>query len=76
MTNSSEKEWMTLEEAAEYIGVARASVYNYMNDLNITTRKFGRDRRGYISLADVKRMKDYKENPWKYPRPDGDVDAA
>lgn len=68
-----EKAWMTLEEAAGYIGVARASVYNYMKDLGIETQKFGRDRRGYLSLADVKRMKEYKDNPWKVdPKPRGD----
>jgi excisionase family DNA binding protein len=48
--NEIEKEWMTLDEAAEYVGVGRATIFNYMNDLNITTRKFGRDRRGYLSL--------------------------
>lgn len=63
--SEAEKLWMTVDEAAEYIGVGRASVYNYMKDLNITTRKFGRDRRGYLALADVKRMREYKENPWK-----------
>jgi excisionase family DNA binding protein len=63
--SDTEKEWMTLDEASDYIGVGRATVYNYMKDLHITTRRFGRDRRGYLALADVKRMKDYKENPWK-----------
>lgn len=64
--DNTEKEFLTLDEAAAYIGVGRATVYNYMADLGIATRKFGRDRRGYLSLADVKLMKDYKENPWRY----------
>src|SRR5258708_14499695 len=33
-------------------------------DLKITPKKFGRVRRKYISLADVKRMKEYREKPW------------
>ena len=64
-----EKEWLTTEEAAKYLGIARASVYNYMADLNITTQRFGRDRKGYISLQNVKKMKDYKDYPWKYVGP-------
>jgi len=60
-----EQEYMTLVEAATYAGLKRATIYNYLNDLDIKTRKFGRDRRGYLSLADVKRLKEYKETPWK-----------
>jgi predicted DNA-binding transcriptional regulator AlpA len=61
---TTEKEYMTLAEAAQYIGMKRASIYNYMKDLKIKPIKFGRDRRKYVSLADVKRMKEYKAKPW------------
>ncbi len=61
---TEEKEFLNLEEAAQYIGVKRASIYNYMHDLKITPTKFGRDRRKYISLAEAKRLKEYKEKPW------------
>ncbi len=61
---TEEKEYMNLAEAAQYIGVKRASIYNYMHDLKITPTKFGRDRRKYLALADVKRLKEYKEKPW------------
>ena len=40
-----EKEFMNLDEVARYIGIKRASIYNYMKDLKIRTHKFGRDRR-------------------------------
>ncbi len=63
-----EREYYTLEEAADYIGIKRASIYNYMHDLNIESEKFGRTRRKYLSFANVKRIKEYKENPWKEPR--------
>lgn len=59
-----EKEYMTLYEAAQYAGLKRATIYNYLNDLGIKPQKFGRDRRAYISLADAKRLKEYKETPW------------
>jgi excisionase family DNA binding protein len=59
-----EKEYMTMEEAAAYIGLARASIYNYINDLKIVAHKFGRDRRSYLAMSDVKLLKEYKEKPW------------
>jgi hypothetical protein len=61
---SKDKEFLTLEEAAAFIGMKRATVYNYMHDLNIAKHKFKRDRRSYLALTDVKRMKEYKEKPW------------
>lgn len=59
-----EKEYMTLEETADFIGKKRATVYNYIKDLDIKTHKFKRDRRAYISLADAKRIKEAQEKPW------------
>lgn len=59
-----EKEYMTLEETANFIGKKRATVYNYIKDLDIKTHKFKRDRRAYISLADAKRIKEAQEKPW------------
>ncbi len=59
-----EKEYMTLEEVAEYIGKKRATIYNDMKALGIKPLKFKRDRRAYISLADAKRIKEVRENPW------------
>ena len=61
---TQEKEFMTLEEAAQYIGKKRASLYNYIKDLGIKTHKFKRDQRVYLSMDDVKRIKEYKEKPW------------
>ncbi len=59
-----EKEYMTLEEVADYIGKKRATVYNYVKALSIKTHKFKRDRRAYISLQDAKRIKEAQEKPW------------
>lgn len=60
-----EKEYLTLQEAAEYAGLKRATIYNYLNDLGIKTRRFGRDKKAYITLAEAKTLKEYKETPWK-----------
>jgi len=59
-----EKEYMTFEEVAAYIGKKRATVYNDVKALGIKPLKFKRDRRSYISLADAKRMKEVRERPW------------
>lgn len=59
-----DKEYLTLAEVAEYIGVKRASLYYYINALDIKMHKFNLDRRSYISQADAKRIKEIKEKPW------------
>ena len=62
---TEEKEYMTLQEVAEYANIKRATIYNYLIDLGIKPQKFGRDRRAYVSLEEAKRIKEYKETPWK-----------
>ena len=61
---ANEKAFMTFEEAAIYVNRKRATVYNFVKDLGIKTHKFKRDRRTYLALADVKRIKEVIEKPW------------
>ena len=62
---TEEKEYLTFEEAAEYIGnIKRSSLYNYVKVLKITPRKFPLDRHTYLAIADVKRIKEAREKPW------------
>ena len=61
---TAEKEYLNLEETAQYVGMKRASLYNYIKDLGIQTHKFKRDRRVYLAMEDVKRIKEHKEKPW------------
>ena len=61
---AEEKEFMTLDEAAMYLEVTRPTLYNYINDLDIKTQKFKRDRKAYLTSADILRIKEYKEKPW------------
>lgn len=58
------KEFLTLKEVADYVGVKRASLYYYIKGLDIKMHRFNLDRRSYISLADAKRIKEVKEKPW------------
>jgi excisionase family DNA binding protein len=59
-----EKEYLTYEEAMEYLGCKRSTLYTLIIDLDIPTHKFKHDKRRYIALADVKRMKQIRERPW------------
>ena len=68
-----EKEYMTVEEAAEYIGMKRATLYNYMHDLDIKSKRFKRDRKAYIAQADVQKMKQYRESPWTLRKAEEDA---
>jgi len=69
MMEPQKDEWVSLEEAARLMGIKRATIYYYLKDLGLSPQRFGRDRKKYLSLAEVERLRDYKANPWKYPRP-------
>lgn len=69
------KEYLTYEEAMEYLGCKRSTLYTLVTDLNIPTKKFKRDKRRYIAIADVKRMKELREKPW-IAGEDKDTEAA
>ena len=59
------QDYMTLDEIAQLLGVTRATLYNYMGDLKIKTRCFGRDKRAYLSHEQVHLIRTYREYPWK-----------
>ncbi|GCF11264.1 helix-turn-helix domain-containing protein [Dictyobacter arantiisoli] len=59
-----EKEFMTFEEAANYLEIGRSTLYNYVHDLKIEPRKFYRDKKRYLALPDVNRIKEVREKPW------------
>jgi excisionase family DNA binding protein len=58
------KEYLTYEEAMEYLGCKRSTLYTLITDLGITTHKFKRDKRRYLAASDVMRLKEIKEKPW------------
>ncbi len=59
-----EKEYFTYEETMRYLGCKRSTLYTLLTDLHIPSHKFKYDKRRYIALADVKRMKEVREKPW------------
>ncbi len=60
----AEKEYLTYEEAMDYLGVKRSTLYTMITEQDITSHKFKRDKRRYLALADVKRLKEMREKPW------------
>ena len=62
---AKKKEYFTIDEVAQELGIHRTSVYPYLNQLHIQRRKFKLGRHLYISAADFERIKEAKEQPWK-----------
>lgn len=58
------REYLDYDEAGDYLGMKRATLFNYMGDLQIETHKFVRDRRHYLAMADVQRIEAVATNPW------------
>lgn len=69
-------DYATLDEIAEYLGMTRATLYNYMSDLKIKTQKFGRDKRAYLSREQIKLIEEYRESPWKVKTDDSSKGEA
>ena len=59
-----DKEYLTYDEAMEYLGIRRSTLYTLITDEGITPHKFKRDKRRYLAFADVKRLKELREKPW------------
>jgi len=59
-----DREYLDYEEAGDYLGMKRATLFNYIDDLGIETHKFLRDRRKYLAMADVKRIEAIMDKRW------------
>ena len=61
---SDEKRYMNLDDAAQFLGIKRATLYNYMNKLEMKAVKFKLDRRSYLSWEQIQRLKAILAEPW------------
>lgn len=59
-----EKQYLTYEEAMQYLGCGRSTLYTLVTEHDIPTHKFKHDKRRYLAQADVKRLKEMRDNPW------------
>lgn len=59
-----DKAYLTYEETAAYLGIRRSSLYNILTELGIESHKFKLDKKRYVAIEDVKRLKQIREQPW------------
>lgn len=57
--------YISLDVAANQLGVARGTVHYYLRTLHISTHKFPLDRRAYLAVSDFKKIKTFKEQAGK-----------
>ena len=62
---AKKKEYLTIDEVAQELGIHRTSVYPYLNQMHIKRHRFKLSRHFYISSADFERIKEVREQPWK-----------
>ena len=60
-----EKEYYTYEEAMEILGISRSTLYAMVNDQGMKFHKFKYDKRRYLANADVKTLKQIRDEPWR-----------
>lgn len=57
------KQFLDYEEAMDYLGIGRSTLYSYITDLDIETKKFKRERRRFLTIEDVKLLEQIIETP-------------
>lgn len=60
-----EKEYFTYEEALEELGIKRSTLYTMITELGIKPHKFKYDKKRYLAVNDIKRIKEIRKHPWK-----------
>ncbi len=63
------KAYLTYDECTDFLGISLSTLARYISDEGIQTLKFHRDRRRFLKIEDVKRIKDLMENPWMRTAP-------
>lgn len=58
------KEYYSVNEIAATLGKHRATIWDRIALLAITTHKFPRDRKTYIAASDVERIREVLGQPW------------
>ncbi|QBD81773.1 hypothetical protein EPA93_39695 [Ktedonosporobacter rubrisoli] len=61
MAKIAKDDCLTIEQAVIAVGCSKASLYNYMNFLDIQRHKFPFDRRSYVLKADIEQIKQFVE---------------
>jgi len=54
-------EYITMEDAAQKLGVKRGTLYYYIKVLSLETKKFDLDKHKYLKVADFERIKTLRD---------------
>lgn len=60
---------ITLDEAAQDLGMKKGSLYHYIRALSIEVRTYPLNKHGYIAKNDVERIREQRTHPWKVSKP-------
>jgi hypothetical protein len=58
------KAFLDYDEASDYLGIKRTTLYHHVIDMEIETHKFKKNTRRYLAMPDVKRIEKFIEEPW------------
>lgn len=72
----SDKEFYSIDEAAEITGWNRATVFAWVKTLGLKIHRFERVKKSYLAAADVARLKEIKEKPWTAPEQEPELNIA
>lgn len=61
MVMTQEEHYISVDDAAQELGVNRSTMYYYKRQLHIEHKKFPLDRHKYISHADFERIKEARQ---------------
>jgi hypothetical protein len=60
----ADRAYLDYEEACDYLGVKRATLYKYMTTLNIQGEKFELERKHFLAMEDIKLIERVIAEPW------------
>ena len=65
--------YISMEDAAQKLGVKRATLYYYIKVLKLETKKFDLDKRKYLKVADFERINKLRDAATERSKKAGDA---
>lgn len=59
-----DKEYLTLDEVAAYVGLTKAGLYPWIKYFKVDTHKFQGNRCTFMKPEDAKRLREIRDKPW------------
>lgn len=59
-----QKNYYSIDEAAQLLNLNRATLYKWIDTLKIQKYRFSISKKTFLAANDVERLKDAKEQPW------------